>query len=69
MVCKKIQKSNTHASDFFQPTQSMLEKLSRSEMERWAMIIFFFFFLIWAMIVLAIWKARNKLCFEDSQTH
>lgn len=56
MVRGKIQKSSAVAPDFFPLTRQMMQRLPRPKMEHWAMIAW------------AIWNARNKCCFEDTQT-
>ena len=55
LVSGKIQKSKAYATDFFLLTRSMLERPPKDDMERWTTIAW------------AIWRARNKFCFEDFQ--
>ena len=57
LVKGKIQKSSAVVHDFFLLTRSMMQRLTRDELTEWAMITW------------AIWNARNKFCFEDSQAH
>ena len=43
--------------DFFLLTQTLLQRLTRIELEQWAIVSW------------AIWNARNKYCFVDTQAH
>uniref|UniRef100_A0A7N2LT45 Reverse transcriptase zinc-binding domain-containing protein n=1 Tax=Quercus lobata TaxID=97700 RepID=A0A7N2LT45_QUELO len=52
---RRIQKSPTGTSDFFSLFRSMANRLSKQELESWAMVVW------------AIWGARNKFYFKKTQ--
>lgn len=55
LVLGKLKKCQAYASDFFLLVRTLLDKLIRKEMEYWAITSW------------AIWNARNKYYFEDTQ--
>nr|POE57897.1 cysteine-rich receptor-like protein kinase 29 [Quercus suber] len=56
LVKGKLQKCDSSARTFFSLARTLKDKLSRKELESWAMVAW------------SIWNARNRLYFEASQT-
>ena len=57
LVKGKIQKCNNAAQDFFLLFGFMVQSLDQQDLERWATVVW------------SIWNARNKVYFEQKQTH
>ena len=55
VVGRRIQKSPNGTFDFFSLFQSMANRLSKQELESWAVVVW------------AIWGARNKFYFKKTQ--
>ena len=56
LVQGKLQKCDSLALDFLSLARTLVEKLSREELDTWAMVAW------------SIWNARNRLQFEAVQT-
>ena len=57
LVRGKVQKTSSWMPSFFLLTRQMMERLSGNEFE------------LWAMIAWALWTARNRIHFQNTQTH
>ena len=55
MASRRIQKCSNSISDFFELFQTMITRLNQQELESWAVIVW------------AVWNARNKFYFEKTQ--
>ena len=53
----KIQKCPNEANDFFLLFKTLVQRLSKTDLEKWAVVSW------------GIWNARNKVYFERVQTH
>ena len=56
LVKGKLQKSSAVVQDFHSLARQMEDKLTGKEME------------VWAMVAWSIWNARNRFCFEKTQS-